>query len=198
MILNPENYTELYTELNFLKERMAIKGQIKLHSVKSEVFNGSVKNDSTIYLTDSLISSYYNDPLPFRYLLGHELVHINYGDFGKRIRSIASKTLYSNVKRAESLLIETRADMLSYKHNDFSFVEVKGVLTTLKKNEKGKEKSRTYKQGYPSRSLLIEVMSKFDDFSPEFIDYILEDFCTFQKVSKTTRKKISDLKEKFI
>ncbi|WP_413025104.1 M48 family metalloprotease [Paenibacillus taichungensis] len=161
------------------------------------MFTGRVEDESTIYLTDSLISNYYVDPLPFRYVLGHELVHIKYNDFGKRIVWLGFKTVFSNVKRAESLLIETRADMLSYKYNDFSFVEVKGVLTTLKKNEKGKEKSRTYKQGYPSRSLLIEAMREYKDFSPEFIDYILEDFCSFQNVFKNTRNKINDLKKQF-
>lgn len=198
MLLIPNNYTDLYSELEILKEKMEINRQVNIHSFRSDMFTGRVEDESTIYLTDSLISNYNVDPLSFRYVLGHELVHIKYNDFGKRIVWLGFKTVFSNIKRAESLLIETRADMLSYKYNNFTIVEVERILATLKEKEKGKEKKRTYKIGYPSRSLLTEVMSKFDDFSPQFIDYILEDFCTFQKVSKTTRKKISDLKEQFI
>ncbi|GGA05217.1 hypothetical protein GCM10008018_59120 [Paenibacillus marchantiophytorum] len=176
---------------------MSLDEKIELKIYFDRVYNGVAGNKKYIIISNSLLKLYESNPQAVRCMIVHELTHIKYRDFAlSKMINTFGIAFSSNYSRAISLLMEIRAEVESFRINEFTEEEFTNIHTLFNKQNKNPSKLNSYKVGYPSRDLTIAMCIKHKAFTTELINDILNDFCDVMKIKKK-RKLVERVKSKF-
>lgn len=137
------------------------------------------KNKPSIFLTQPLIESYSEFPEVFKFLLAHELIHYFYKDYTIPWRS-----------KTGILLKETRANVEGAALAALTKKEIRQAQEFLHENNEGpKSRLECYKVGYPDRSMISDLCTRFRKFDEEVAREVLTDYYRYMGKDKSEQEK---------
>lgn len=191
-------FKELY-EKSGIQRKLDIKIQYGLDS--NFKLNGQAGKD-TLLLPFSVVKRFYNDPdgvFVAKHIIGHELAHLKYDNNENRFISILKNImmLFNHRLKCESIIIESRADIVSHSITGMSKDEIKIAHDTITSTNSKKSKYLTYLLGYPTNDQRIHIESSHIEFDQcAFDDIINTVICDFLDVFRIRNREtfLNDLK----
>lgn len=170
----------LIAEFNMMQSNAGLKQEAGLFIIKDDKVYARVSSPKRVVISTSALQSYKETPYLLRYILGHEVAHLMYGDEGNKARDINNGIEGgNNFARAISLLREVRANMAASNIANLNFHEQKAAISMLiNQFPERQNKFDSYKHGYPTWEQMQNLMREYSSFSESVIFMLLQDFCS--------------------
>jgi hypothetical protein len=186
--ISREEHQSLYQVMeHFAKQFNIPDAPLYLRKSLNDIIDGSA-GFGRVYLTRRFLESYPEHPEIADFIIGHEMAHLLFKDYGWKVQKNFLLCLFSHEARMSNILVEIRADICSAIYGTLTEEEYIRAHKLMEKTNGGEDKIQNYKVGYPTRDERIHYSKVCmelhrnkcldrDSFSQHVIKPLLESYC---------------------